>query len=78
MGILFKKIMRPILPNTDYMNKLQLNKVFNIFIRHKYFTGKFSTRIKTHTKPLPRLEWYIFHNFSSEDIDYFTDITFDP
>ena len=41
------------------------------------FIGKYTTR-KIHTKPHPELEWRIFHILTSEDIDYFTDIMFDP
>ena len=39
------------------------------------FTGKYTIR-KIHTDIHPGLEWHIFHIFTSEDIDDFTDIKF--
>ena len=49
--------------------------VLSVTFRHKYFTGKYTTR-RIHTKLHPGLKWHIFHILTSEDIDDFTDLKF--
>ena len=51
------------------------HRVSILLHRHECFTGKYTSR-KIHTKLHPGLEWRIFLNLTSEDIDDFTDIKF--
>ena len=60
-----------------FLNILTHNFLRIFIIETLCFPGKYTTR-KIHMKPHPGLRWCIFHFLSSEDIDGFTGVMFDP
>ena len=60
-----------------FLNILTHNFLRIFIIETLCFTVKYTTH-KIHMKPHPGLRWCIFHILTSEDIDGFTEIMFDP